>query len=123
MESLTVIKPAEHVVHLFSDKYPDDKRSLHAIEKARSWARDEITMTQAREAAYAAHDAAKDTNGSASLEARAAGHAVATAYMADHELGTAAYAINAVKEASIRDVKEEAGKKRRNSKRESCQKK
>ena len=59
---------AEHVIHLFNDNYPNDKRPQLAVEKARAWARNEITMTQAREAAYAAHDAAKDTKGSASLD-------------------------------------------------------
>lgn len=102
---------AEHVLHLFNDKYPDDKRPQIAIEKARAWARNEITMKQAREAAYAAHDAARDTKGSASMVARAAGHAVATAHMADHELGAAAYAIMAVKEASAIDEKDNAGEK------------
>ncbi len=42
---------AEHVLHLFNDKFPDDKITQLAIEKARAWARNEITMTQAREAA------------------------------------------------------------------------
>jgi len=102
---------AEHVLRLFNEKYPDDKRPEIAIEKARAWARNEITMTQAREAAYAAHAAAKDTNGSASMAARAAGHAVATAHMADHELGAAAYAIKAVKEASTVTERDNAGKK------------
>ena len=102
---------AEHVIHLFNDKYPDDKRPQLAIEKARAWARNEITMTQAREAAYAAHAAARDTNGSASLVARAAGHAVATAHMADHELGAAAYAIKAVKEAATPVERVKVGEK------------
>ena len=70
----------EHVLYLFNDRYPDDKRPQRAIEKARAWAENEITMSQAREAAYASHVAARDTNGLASLVARAAGHAVATAH-------------------------------------------
>jgi len=57
-------------------------------------------MTQAREAAYAAHDAARQAFGAAREVARAAGHAVATAHRADHELDAAAYAIRAVRAAS-----------------------
>lgn len=94
---------AEHVLYLFNEKFPNDKRPQNAIEKARAWARGEITMTEAREASYAAHDAAKETKGAASLAARSAGHAVATAHMADHELGAAAYAIKAVGEAAIKE--------------------
>jgi hypothetical protein len=67
-------------------------------------------MTQAREAAYAAHDAAKAATGAARDAARAAGHAVATAHMADHELGAAAYAIRAVRAASPIDKRDEAGR-------------
>jgi len=55
---------AEHVLHLSHNKYPDDKRPQYAIEETRSRARSEITMTQAREAAYAAHDVARDIKGS-----------------------------------------------------------
>ena len=91
---------AEHVLYLFSEKRPGDGRPARAIGQARAWARGEITMTQAREAAYAAHEAARETTGSASLAARAAGHAAATAHMADHELGASAYAIKSVLGAS-----------------------
>jgi hypothetical protein len=66
-------------------------------------------MMQAREAAYAAHDAAKVAFGAAREAAHAAGHAVATAHMADHELGAAAYAIRAVRAASPIDTRDEAG--------------
>jgi hypothetical protein len=101
---------AEHVLDLFCSQYPDDDRPRLAIEQARAWSRSEITMTQAREAAYAAHDAARNAAGAAREAARAAGHAVATAHMADHELGAAAYAIRAVRAASPADMRDEAGK-------------
>jgi hypothetical protein len=100
---------AEHVLDYFDSQHPDDDRPRHAIEQVRAWSRGEITMTQAREAAYAAHDAAKATTGAAREAARAAGHAVATAHMADHELGAAAYAIRAVRAASPADTRDEAG--------------
>jgi hypothetical protein len=99
-------KCAEHVLHYFSNVHPTDNRPKDAIEKALSWSRGDISMTEAREAAYAAHDAAKSSEGAASFAARSAGHAVATAHMADHELGAAAYAIKAVMSASTDDKKE-----------------
>ena len=100
-------KCAEHVLHYFLSEHPNDSRPKNAIDKAYAWSRGEITMIQAREAAYAAHNAAKEANGAASFAARAAGHAVATAHMADHELGAAAYAIKAVVAASPESQKEE----------------
>ena len=67
-------------------------------------------MTQAREAAYAAHAAARAATGAAREAARAAGHAAATAHMADHELGAAAYAIRAVRAASAAGTRDAAGR-------------
>lgn len=92
---------AEHVLPLFTAANPDDDRPARAIETARAWSRGEATVTQAREAALAAHAAARDTTDAVAREvARACGHAVATAHMADHELGGAFYAIRAVRLAS-----------------------
>ena len=92
---------AEHVLHLFSRKYSKDHRPRNAIEAARAWSRGEATVGEAREAACAAHAAARSATDQVAREvARAAGHAAATAHMADHELGAAAYAIKAVRLAS-----------------------
>jgi hypothetical protein len=101
---------AARVLELFECDHPGDGRPRAAIEQAYAWARGEITMTQAREAAYAAHDAAKEATGAAREAARAAGHAVSTAHMADHELGGAAYAIRAVRAAATPDERDEAGR-------------
>ena len=88
---------AEHVLPLFTEVHPSDARPSHAIAIAREWASGNATVAQAREAAFGAHAAARESSNSAAIEvARAAGHAVATAHMADHELGAAAYAIRAV---------------------------
>ena len=93
---------AEHVLPLFTVKYPEDHRPRRAIETARAWSRGEATVGEARKASVAAHAAARDSADAAAREAaRAAGHAVATAHMADHELGAAAYAIKAVRLASF----------------------
>jgi hypothetical protein len=102
---------AEHVLDYFSAQHPNDERPRHAVEQARAWSRGEITMTEAREAAYAAHAAARAATGAAREAARAAGHAVATAHMADHELGAAAYAIRAVRAASPAETHDEAGRR------------
>ncbi|HTX79554.1 MAG TPA: hypothetical protein VMC62_07795 [Longilinea sp.] len=92
---------AEHVLPLFTTKYPEDDRPRRAIEMAHVWSLGEATVEEAREAAFAAHTAAKSvSDAAAKAAARAAGHAVATAHMADHELGAAAYAIKAVRLAS-----------------------
>jgi len=101
---------AARVLRLFEQEHPDDPRPRAAIEQARAWARGEITMTQAREAAYAAHAAARGAGGPAKEAARAAGHAVATAHMADHELGGAAYAIRAARAAATADVRDDVGR-------------
>lgn len=92
---------AEHVLPLFTAKYPDDDRPSRAIEAARRWSRGEATVGEAREAATAAHAAARSvTDPVAQAVCRAAGHAAGTAHMADHELGAAAYAIKAVRLAT-----------------------
>lgn len=92
---------AEHVLPLFTAKYPEDDRPRRAIEVARAWSRGEATVGEARAAAYAAHAAARGASDAvASQVARAAGHAVATAHMADHELGAAFFAIKAVRLAA-----------------------
>jgi hypothetical protein len=101
---------AEHARHLFEREHPGDERPRRAIEQARAWARGEITMTQARTAAFAAHRAAREASGPAREAARAAGHAVAAAHMADHEPGAAAYAIRAVRAAAEPDDRDDAGR-------------
>ena len=101
---------AEHVLDYFGWQHPDDDRPKRAIEQARAWSRGEISMTQARQAAYAAFAAAKTATGAARESARAAGHAVATAHMADHELCAAAYALRAVRAAASIDTRDDDGR-------------
>ena len=101
--ALWAAKCAERVLFLFEDQCHDDLRPAEAIEAARAWAHGDITMMQAREFAYAAHAAARETKSAAREAARAAGHAVATAHMADHELGAAFYALRAIKAANPDD--------------------
>ncbi|CAN5450949.1 hypothetical protein BH11MYX1_BH11MYX1_27830 [soil metagenome] len=87
---------AAHVLGLFTAARPGDDRPAVAIATARRWAAGEVSMVAARNAALAAHAAARAVSGSAQLAALAAGHAAATAHMADHELGAACFALRAV---------------------------
>ena len=87
---------AEHVLPLF-EKRTSDQRPRKAIEIARTWARGEASVGQAQKAAFAAHAAAREVKDqSAIAAARAAGHAVATAHMADHSFGPCIYGVKAV---------------------------
>ncbi len=101
---------AQHVLHLFEQVQQEDDRPRRAIEQTHAWVRGEITMSQARTAAFAAHAAARDVSGAAREAARAAGQAVAVAHMAAHELGAAAYAIRAVRASVVVNEREEAGR-------------
>jgi hypothetical protein len=84
------------VLSLFQECSLDD-RPQRAIELARAWAAGEIAVGDAQKAAVRAHAAARDVRSrSAAAAARAAGHAVATAHMADHCLGASTYALKAV---------------------------
>jgi hypothetical protein len=87
---------AEHLLPLF-EECSSDARPRRAVETARAWARGEVSVGAAQQAAVGAHAAARAATGeSAIAAARAAGHAVATAHMADHCLGPAIYAIKAI---------------------------
>jgi hypothetical protein len=98
---------AEHVLHFFEEAQPNDKRPREAIELARAWARGEITMTQARSDANAS---AREVEGAARVAAHSAAQAAAVAHVAAHELGAAAYAIRAVRAATPKEERNEAGR-------------
>jgi hypothetical protein len=99
---------ARHVLHYFEEAVPNDERPRRAIESAHAWVNGEITMTQARIAAYHANAAARDLSGAAKFAALSAGQAVAVAHVAAHELGVAAYAIRAAMAASSEGSREAA---------------
>ena len=86
---------AGHVLPLFEASRPGDDRPRRAIEQTTAWVRGEITMTQARVAAFHANAAARDLTGPPRFAAYAAGQAVAVAHVAAHYLGAAAYALKA----------------------------
>lgn len=99
---------AEHVLPYFEEACPEDERPRQAIAQTRAWVRGEITVRQARVAAYDANAAARDLSGAARYAAYAAGQAVVVAHVAAHELGAAAYAIRARQAAASKDQSEEA---------------
>jgi thymidine phosphorylase len=91
---------AEHVLPLFETARPDDPRPRQAIEHARAWTRGEVGMMQARAAGGHAMGAARELVGAARHAAYAAGQAGAVAHVAAHDLGAAAYAIQAARAAA-----------------------
>ena len=98
---------AERVLPLFEIACPGDARSADALAVARAWAAGDAEA-RPRAAAVAAHAAAREAHGPAALAARACGHAVATAHMADHELGAAFYALRALEAAGAPPAQVEA---------------
>jgi hypothetical protein len=102
---------AEHVLHLFENVNPEDKRPRYAIELTRAWVRGEIPMKEAHKMAFTANAAAKGMPDAAKFAALAAGQAVAVAHVAAHELGAAAYAIRAVKASVEENARDEMGRK------------
>ncbi|MCB9759460.1 MAG: hypothetical protein H6739_06440 [Alphaproteobacteria bacterium] len=100
---------AAHVLHHFEAARPGDDRPRNAIALARAWARGELTMKQARAAAFA-HKASREVSGAAKFAALSAGQAVAVAHVAAHDLGAAAYAIRAARAAAPEGEQDEAGR-------------
>jgi hypothetical protein len=87
---------AERLLPLF-ELHRSDGRPRQAVEVGRAWVRCEVKTGVAQRAAVAAHAAARETTNEAAVAAaRAAGHAVATAHMADHSLGPVIYGAKAV---------------------------
>jgi len=86
---------AEHVLHLFEEQQPRDRRPREAIEIGRAWIRGEVRMRDAHQAAFRANAAGRGMPDPAKLAALSAGQAVAVAHVAAHDLGAAAYAIRA----------------------------
>jgi hypothetical protein len=73
---------ADQVLSLFEAHRPEDPRPRLAIEAARGWARGEVSVGEARSAAFAAQAAARAcTEPAAKNAARSAGHAAATVHV------------------------------------------
>jgi hypothetical protein len=88
----------ENVFPLLGNNYDD--RLKNALMVARAWAFDKTTVGDTRNASVNAIAVANESSDPVTIAvARAVGHAVATAHMADHSLGSAIYALKAVKSA------------------------
>ena len=96
---------SEHVLHLLGKGI--DQRLLSALSVAEAWKQGQATVGDARRASLEAIAVANESSDKTSVAvARAVGHAVATAHMADHSLGAALYALKATKNAG-RPINEE----------------
>lgn len=102
---------AEHVLPLFEEVRPDDRRPRASIEHLRAWVRGEVRMMQSRAAGGHAMGAARELTGAARHAAYAAGQAGAVAHVAAHDLGAAAYAIKAVRAAAPAGEGDAAGRR------------
>lgn len=86
---------AEHVLPYFGEK--PDHRLINAIQTGRNWTNGSASVGEARKAAVGCLVLARELNDPVSVAVvRAAGHAVATAHMADHSPGASLYALKAV---------------------------
>jgi hypothetical protein len=95
---LWAIQCAQHVLPIYGEKI--DPRLENALKVAEAWRMGKASVGDARNAAVAAHDVAREASNPAAVAvARAVGHAVATAHMADHSLGPVVYGLKAVKAA------------------------
>jgi hypothetical protein len=91
-------KCAENVLLFSGEK--SDERLKNALVIAKEWAEGKATVGDARNASLKAIAVANECSNPVAIAiARAVGHAVATAHMADHSLGAALYALKAVKNA------------------------
>ena len=89
---------AENVLQLLGEE--SDVRLINALLIAKKWAKGEATVGDAMKASMNAHAVARESSNPISIAvARSAGHAVATAHMADHSIGAALYALKASKYA------------------------
>ncbi len=89
---------AESVLPLFGKK--PDERLKNALLIAKKWEKGKVTVGDARNASLKAIAVANESSNPIVIAvARAVGHAVATAHMADHSIVAALYALKAVKNA------------------------
>lgn len=88
---------AEHVLHVFESAMPGDGRPRELIERARAFARGDLSAADAIRHRFEGGVPAAKLAGkpAAALAARAAGQAAAVAHMGAHALGAVAYAAQA----------------------------
>jgi hypothetical protein len=102
--ALWAIACVERVLPYFDDAYPQDPRPRAALETLQDWVETgQFSMKTIREAALAAHAAAREVGADtpARSAARAAGQAVATAHVPAHSLAAASYTLQAIHRVNI----------------------
>ena len=76
---------AMSVLPIFERIEPDDERPRRALEILTAWMKGEATVTQVRQAAFDAHEAARDVSDEAAkFAARACGQAASVAHVITH---------------------------------------
>jgi hypothetical protein len=103
-------RAAPSILHLFEQEQPADSRPREAIAAARAWVRGEVKMMHTRALGGHAMGAARPLQGAARFAAHAAGQAACVAYVPEHDLGAAAYAIRAVQAGAPAGTRIEAGR-------------
>jgi hypothetical protein len=86
---------AERVLGVFEAEAPDDDRPRALIERARAFARGELSTAEEIRRRFAGGVGAGEVKAPAAAAARAAGQAVGVCHMGAHALGAAAYAAKA----------------------------
>ena len=93
----SALAEAQSVLAIFERAEPDDPRPRDALKALNLWMRGEATVTEVRAAAFAAHDAARETtNLAARYAARACGQAAAVAHVIHHAPHASRYAGKAI---------------------------
>jgi len=89
------------VLPIFERIEPDDHRPRLALETLTAWMKGEATVTQVRQAAFDAHEAARDVaDEAARFAARACGQAASVAHVVSHAPHATRYAEKAKAAAS-----------------------
>lgn len=100
---------AERVLPVFEAEAPDDGRARDAIDRARAFARGDLTAAEEIRRRFVAGRAARKATSPAGVAAtRSAAQAAGVAHMGAHALGAAAYAAKAVELAHPHDPRARA---------------
>ena len=93
---------AESVLKIFETAEPHDPRPREALAALRLWMRGELEVGPVRDAAFAAHAAARETtNDAAKFAARTCGQATSVAHVETHSWHVKRYADKARQSAGI----------------------
>jgi hypothetical protein len=93
----SALAEGKSVLPIFEKAEPDDARPRDALKALNLWMRGEASVTEVRAAAFAAHDAARETtNLAARYAARACGQAAAVAHVIHHAPHASRYAAKAI---------------------------